>query len=58
MTTIIKFFEGKKTYIVAILMVITAGLYQQGYIDETTFKAIEGVLAGGGFAALRSGMVK
>jgi hypothetical protein len=48
------FLRGKKTYFVAAIMVVTAGLYMRGYIDEVTFKALEGLLTGAGLAALRN----
>lgn len=53
-----EFLKGRKTYLFAALMVIAGGLFQQGYISEGTFKALEAVLMGGGLAALRAGMSK
>lgn len=50
--------SGWKTYLFAAMMVITAGLYAQGYISETAYKALEGLLGGGGLAALRAGVAK
>lgn len=50
------FLKGRRTYIVAILMVLVGGLYQQGYLSEELFKALEAILLGGGFAALRAGV--
>lgn len=47
---------GWKTYIFAAAMIIAAGLYAQGYISETAYKALEGLLGGGAFAALRAGV--
>ena len=54
----LEFLQGKKTFIVAILMVITAGLYSQGFITDELFKTIEGLLGAGGLAALRAGVAK
>ena len=53
---LITFLKGKKTYIVATLLVIVAGLQAQGYIDTQTSDAIKWLLVGSGFAALRAGM--
>ena len=50
--------SGYKTYIAAVLMVIVGGLYQQGFIDDTTFKSLEAIILGGGLAALRAGVKK
>ena len=54
----IEWLSGKKTYIVAFLLVILAGLRAQGYITQETYEAILALLAGGGFAALRAGLGK
>lgn len=53
-----EWFRGKKSYIIAILMVIAAGLRAQKYIDDVAYQLIEGVLLGGGIAALRAGVSK
>ena len=50
--------SGKKTYLVAIAMIIVSGLWAQGYISETLYRLLEGVLLGGGLAALRAGVAK
>ena len=50
--------QGWKTYLFAAAMVIAAGLYSQGYISENAYKAISGLLMGGGLAALRAGVAK
>jgi hypothetical protein len=47
---------GKRTYLVAVAMVIAGGLYQQGYITEETLHMLEALLTGAGLAALRAGM--
>lgn len=48
--------SGYRTYIISILMVLVGGAYQQGYLSEPLFKALEAVLLGGGLAALRAGV--
>ncbi len=50
--------NGYKTYIFAALMVIVAGLHQQGYLTDSLFVTIMAVLNGGGLAALRAGVSK
>jgi len=49
---------GYKTYAVAAAMVVLSGLYGQGYLNEGTYKTLEGLLLGGGLAALRAGIAK
>lgn len=46
--------DGKKTYIVAALMGLLAVIYTLGMVDETMYKTIQGLLLGGGLAALRN----
>ena len=50
--------SGKKTYLVAIGMIILAGLRQQGYINDEMFAILESILTGAGLAALRAGVKK
>jgi hypothetical protein len=50
--------SGKKTYLIAAAMVIVAGLHSQGFISAEVYKIVEGVLMGGGLAALRAGVGK
>ena len=50
------FLAGKKTFIIAAVMVIVAGLHYQGFLSPEVYKLIEGVLVGGGFATLRAGI--
>mgnify|MGYP001593603097 CR=1 FL=1 len=52
------FLRGYKSYIVGFLMVVVAGLRHLNYIDESTFKVVEGLLLGGGIMALRAGISK
>lgn len=48
--------KGRKTYICAVLMILVGGLYQQGFLSEELFKALEAIILGGGLAALRAGV--
>ena len=50
--------SGRKTYIIAALLVIASGLRAQGYINDNAYQLIEGVLIGGGLASLRAGVAK
>lgn len=50
--------KGKKSYLIGFAMVIVAGLRHLGYIDESTFKIVEGLLLGGGIMSLRAGISK
>ena len=58
MKDLIKWLEGKKTYICAILIAATSILYAQGIIDETTKNILLGLFGSSGLAALRSGIKK
>lgn len=53
-----KFINGKKTYIVAITMALAAGLKALGILDPVTYEAVMGMLAALGFGALRAGVEK
>ena len=46
--------SGWKTYIIAALMVVAAGLQAQGYLSVELYGTIQAILTGGGFAALRA----
>ena len=46
--------SGYKSYLVAAAMVVLAGLHSQGYINDSLFVTLQGVLLGGGIAALRA----
>lgn len=48
--------KGSKTYIVAGCGVIVAGLYSMGYIDQTLYDGLIGVLGALGLASVRHGM--
>jgi hypothetical protein len=51
-------FEGKKTYITAAIGVIVTGALAMGYINQTQYDLIVGVLASLGLAFLRAGVTK
>ena len=51
-------FPGWKTYAVGAAMVLAGGMYQQGYINENTYRVVEGLLMGGGLMALRAAVSK
>lgn len=53
-----EFVNGYKTYFFAAAMVVIAGLYAQGYIDEQMFKALEAVFGGGALASMRHAVAK
>ena len=46
--------SGYKTYFIAALMVVAAGLQAQGFISAELYGTIQAILMGGGFAALRA----
>jgi hypothetical protein len=50
------FLAGYKSYGIAALMVIVAGLHAQGYLNDGTKDLLQGLLLGGGIAALRAGI--
>lgn len=57
-SSIFQVLQGRKTYIVAIVGIIVAGLHVQGYIGDAMFNTIEGILGALGLAALRHGVAK
>ena len=48
--------KGYRTYAISALMVILAGLHAQGYITDALYTTFQGILLGGGLAALRAGV--
>jgi hypothetical protein len=50
--------KGKKTYLVGAVTILVTGAYYAGYMDETTYKLVSGVLIGLGWMALRAGVTK
>jgi type IV secretory pathway VirB2 component (pilin) len=53
---LISYLKGKKTYIVAGIMVILTGLKALNYIDEQTYQTVLAVLGGLGLGFLRAGI--
>ena len=53
-----RFLSGWKSYLMAAALVIAAGLHAQGYITDGFYATLQGVLMGGGIAALRAGIAK
>lgn len=51
-----RFLSGKKTYIIAVAIGVTASLQYLGVINEMVGNAIFVLLTGGGLAALRHGV--
>lgn len=58
MKALIEKLSGKKTYLVALVLVIVSGLQAQGYITAETYKTVEGILIGLGLMTLRAGVTK
>ena len=52
------FLEGKKTYIVALLVGVTAVLEYFGVFEVEVVTTIYGLLGAGGLASLRAGVSK
>lgn len=50
--------KGYKTYLISALMVVLSGLRAQDYITDALYTALQGMLLGGGLAALRAGISK
>jgi hypothetical protein len=46
--------QGQKSYLVAILIAVITFVYAMGWINNTVYTTIVGILAAGGLAALRS----
>jgi hypothetical protein len=45
--------KGNKTYIIAVLIALATGVKYLGYIDDTLYQTIIGVLGAGGLATMR-----
>jgi len=52
------FLNGKRTYLVAAVMIVVAVLKALGVIEAPTYEAVMGLLAALGFGALRAGIEK
>lgn len=53
MGTLIKFLNGKKTYVSAALLAAVVFCYHAGIIDQNTYNQLWALLTAGGLAALR-----
>ena len=49
---------GKKTYLVALAMVLLSFAHSMDWIDDTTYQTLLGLLGGAGLATLRAGVTK
>lgn len=56
MQEFIDWLKGKKTYLVAFVAAVLAGMLQMGWITLETYTIIMGFLVPGGIMALRAGM--
>lgn len=56
MSTLLEFFEGKKTYLVAFSVAVVLFLKLSNLIDEATANTVLVLLGAGGLAALRAGV--
>lgn len=45
-------FQGNKTYIIAACIAIVAAAHYLGYVDDTLYGTLVGLLTGGGIASL------
>jgi hypothetical protein len=54
----VQFIRGKKTYLVAGIMVLVTGLKAFGIIDSSVYEGFMGILAALGFGSLRAGVEK
>ncbi|MGQ9919848.1 MAG: hypothetical protein ACUVRZ_00805 [Desulfobacca sp.] len=52
------FLHGKRTYVVAAVMIVAAVLKALNMIDAPTYEAVMGLLVALGFGALRAGVEK
>jgi len=48
--------QGKKTYVVAVLLGLAAVAHMAGWIPETMYNELAGLLGAAGLATLRSGV--
>lgn len=58
MKALLKYLDGKKTYIVAFVMAAIVFAFQMEWIDERTFTALEALFASLGLGTLRAGVQK
>ena len=58
MKKVLGMLEGKKTYLVALLVGVLTVVQSLGYMDMSSYQMIMGLLGAGGLASLRAGMKK
>lgn len=49
---------GSKTYLVAALLALATFAKAMGWLDDTTYQVLVGLLGAGGLATLRAGVTK
>ena len=54
----IEWLSGKKTYVVAVIMILSSVAKGRGWIDPATYEVIMGILVALGFGFLRAGVNK
>ena len=54
----IEWLSGKKTYVVAVIMILSSVAKGRGWIDPATYEVIMGILVALGFGFLRAGVSK
>ena len=52
----LRWLQGKRTYLVALIMFVVAILRALGLIETSVYEAVMGLLAALGFGALRAGV--
>lgn len=58
MDRVLAFLEGKKTYIVAVTMVLVTYLVSKGWMGQAEYELVYGVLVALGLASLRMAVNK
>jgi len=53
-----KFLQGKKSHIIAVLIGLTTGAYHMGWIDTATLLTLLAILDAGAISAIRAGIAK
>lgn len=58
MNNVIKYLQGKKTYLIALGIAADVFAYKMGWVDESVYQLVLGLLGAGGLASLRSAVAK
>lgn len=53
-----EFFDGKKTHLAGIGIILATAAYVMGYVTLDQYVALQGAFGGGGLMALRAGVEK